>query len=228
MINRRVVEKSDEFDYPYTYSTTPGGTFGWTIADTSAAGAPTYLNTSTEDGGAAGLTLASTSEIENVCLYQNDVLMYDWATIQYIEFIVKGLIAFTSGDTLFFGLSSARNDAIASISEIIAFKLVAATSLTAVVIDTKDGTTAVTNTATGGSLLTTYQKFAFDFSNGLGDVRAFINGARVAAGTTFNLAAITAGHNAQLIVQLQKTATASVSNLEISRVKIQYRVAEGA
>jgi hypothetical protein len=154
--------------------------------------------------------------------------MYDWNLIQYIEWTVKGLIPFVSGDTLFFGLSSARNDAIASISEIIAFKLVAATSLVNVVIDTKDGTTAVSNTATGETMTSSYKKFALDFSNGLADVRAFINGARVAPTKTFNLSAITAGHNCQIIHQIQKTATTNVPNLTISRVKIQYKVAEGS
>jgi hypothetical protein len=228
MINRRVVEKIDEFDYPFTYTTTPTGPFGWRITDTSAAGTPTYLNDTSQDGGAAVLTLEATNEIQNVCLSQNDILLYDWAQIQYVEFICKGAVAFVSGDTVFFGVGNARNDAVASITEKMVFKLVAATSLTAVVIDIKDGTTATSNIATGETLTTAFKSFAFDFQNGLADVRAYINGARVAKGTTLNMSALTSGNNCQLMAQLQKTATTNVPNLTISRVKIRYKVAEGS
>lgn len=225
-VSRQVITKTDNFDRAQAYTTTPAGEFGWTIADTSSSGTPTYLNV-TDDGGAAKLTLESTSEAQNVSLYQNDVLPYDWAKIQYVSFIVKFPVTPTSGDTIFFGLANARNDAIASITEKIAFKLVAATSTSAIVIDTKDGTTAVSNVA-AGSLTTTYKKFLLDFTNGLADVRAYIDGSRVASGTTFNLSAITSGNNCQIIAQIQKTATTAVSALQLSQVQIQYVTADGA
>lgn len=227
MISRQTILKVDNFDRAQAYTATPAGEFGWTIADTSSSGTPTYLNI-TEDGGAASLTLDNTSEAQNVCLYQNDVLPFDWARIQFVEWTVKGLISYVSADQVVFGLGSARNDTIGSISEKILFKLIAATSTTLITIDTKDGTTATTGTATGATLTTVYKKFALDFSNGLADVRAYIDGSRVAAGTTFNLSAITAGHNCQLMAQLQKTSSTNVPNLCISRVAIQYTTADGA
>lgn len=227
-VSRGVITKVDNFDRAQAFTTTPAGDFGWTIADTSSSGTPTYLCV-TEDGGAASLLLDSTSEVQNVCLYQNDVLNYDWAKLQWVEFTVKAHVAFVSGDTFFFGVGSARNDAVASISEKFVFKVVAATSLTNVVIDTKDGTTAVSNVATGASIgADVYKKYVIDFTNGLADVRAYIDGARVAAGTTFNLSAITAGNNCQLMAQIQKTSSTNVPNPYISRVAVCYSYADGA
>lgn len=226
-VNRGVITKYDNFDRAFTPTTTPAGEFGWTLADTSASGSPTMACV-TDDGGALNGTLAATNEIENICLYQNDILPYDWAKIQWVSFIMKAPVAFVSGDTFFFGVGNARNDAVASITEKFVFKVVAATSLTAVVIDTKDGTTAVSNTATGQTMTSTYKKFTIDFTHGLADVRAYIDGARVAASTTFNLSAITSGNNCQLMVQLQKTATTNVPQFQLSQVGIQYSYADGA
>lgn len=226
-VSRKVITKVDNFDRAQSYTTTPAGEMGWTIADTSSAGTPTYANV-TDDGGAVNLTLDNTSEAQNVCLYQNDILPYDLAHIQWVEFIVKAPVAFVSADQVVFGIGSARNDTIGSITNKFLFKLIAATSLTAVTIDTKDGTTAVTGTATGQTLTSTYKRFLIDFTNGLADIRAFIDGSRVASGTTFNLSAITAGQNVQLMAQLQKTSSANVPQLQISRVAIQYTTADGA
>ena len=73
-----------------------------------------------------------------------------------------------------------------------------------------------------------YKKYVIDFTNGLNDVRAYIDGARVASGTTFNLSAITAGDNCQLMVQVQKTSGTNVSNIQVSRIGIQYVTSDGA
>ncbi len=226
-VMRGVVEKVDNFDRAYTPTTTPTGEFGWTLADTSSAGAPTMACV-TDDGGALNCTLASTSEVENMCLYQNDILPYDWRKIQYVEFIMKAPVAFVSNDTFFFGLSSARNDAVASISEKALFKVVAATSLTAVVIDTKDGTTALSNIATGKTMTSTYKSFKIDFTNGIADVRFYIDGERVATAQLFDLSALTAGNNCQIIAQLYKASGTTVPQFQLSRVAIQYTYGDGA
>ena len=226
-VNRYTTLQFDDFNRAQTYTTTPTGAFGWRITVTAAGGTPTYLTTS-QDGGAAVITLAATNEVENVSFTQNDVLNYDWRALQWVEWTVRSSTGFTSGDTCFFGVGNARNDAVASITEKAVFKLVAATSTTAVVIDTKDGTTAISDIATGNTLSSTYKKFTIDFTNGIADVRFYINGARVATSQTFNLSALTSGNNCQLMAQLQKTATTSVSDFQISRVALQYTVAEGA
>ena len=40
---RETVTKVDRFDRAQAFTTTPAGEFGWTIADTSSSGTPTYL-----------------------------------------------------------------------------------------------------------------------------------------------------------------------------------------
>lgn len=226
-VSRGVVTKYDNFDRAFTPTTTPAGDFGWTLADTSSAGAPTMACV-TDDGGALNCTLAADSEVENMCLYQNNILPYDLAKLHWVSFVMKAPVAFVSGDTFFFGLGNARNDAVASVSVKTVFKLVAATSLTAVVIDTKDGTTAQTDVATGQTLTSTYKKFLIDFTNGLADVRFFIDGARVAASTTFNMSGITSGQNVQIMAQLYKASGTNVPQFQLSQVGIQYSYADGA
>jgi hypothetical protein len=226
-VSRYTVTKVDNFDRAQSYTTTPAGEFGWTIADTSTAGTPTYLNL-TEDGGAVKLASDAQNEAQNVCLYQNDVLPFDWAKIQFVEWTLKIPVTATTTETFVWGLGNARNDVIASITEKFLFKVLGSGSLTAVVIDTKDGTTAVTGTATGATLSTTYKKFGIDFTNGLSDVRAYVDGSRVASGTTFNMSALTAGNNCQLMAQIQKTPAADQPTMQITRVAIQYTVADGA
>src|SRR4051812_2881445 len=107
MIDRGVRTVIDNFDRAQALTTTAGMN-GWTIKDTSAAGTPTYL-TITEDEGATKLTLVSTSEEEIVTMYQNDILIYDLRHIKSFWYIVKvaGIEAVT---TLVMGVGSAQND----------------------------------------------------------------------------------------------------------------------
>ena len=72
----------------------------FTIADTSTVGAPTIKGA---DGGGVALTLAATSEIENICLYMGDVLPFSIADIIRVEFIAKLSAAIAS--TVFQGMS---------------------------------------------------------------------------------------------------------------------------
>lgn len=224
---RRVVEKVDEFDKAMTGSTTPQGEFGWTITDTSAAGTPTYACVSADDG-AFNITLANTSEAEIITLSQNDILPYRWDSLQYVEWVVSQPAAADAVTTLFFGVSNARNDALASITEKAFFKVLGSSSTTAIVIDTADGTNTNTSIATGGTMGTTPQRFGMDFTNGLADVRFYIDGARVATGTKFDMSKMTAAHRCQLQLQLQKASGAGVPQAQVSRVFLRYRAFDGA
>lgn len=224
-VQRRVVTCIDMFDRAQAYTTTPGHS-GWTIADTSSSGTPTYLNI-TEDGGAAKLTLASTSEAEIVTLYQNDVLIYDLAQLQNVWYIAKvaGVDAVT---TLTMGVGSARNDTDDSVATNAWFRMEGSVSTTAVVVETDDATTDNDDKATGETLAAVYKKFLIDFSQGLPNVRFFIDGARVATATTFDMSALTAGLNVQPIVQLQKASGTGVPSVTIAEFGVQYKTAYGA
>lgn len=224
-VSRGVRNFEDFFDRAQAFTTTPGQN-GWTIADTSSAGTPTYLCI-TEDGGAAKLTLASTSEAEIVTLYTNDVLPFDLAQIQRTDFIVKvaGIDAVT---TLTFGLGNARNDTDDTVGVNCWFRMEGSASTSNLLVETDDGTTDNDDKATGTTLSSTYKKCSIDFTNGLTDIRFYVDGERVASGTTFSMSAITAGQNVQPIIQLQKASGTGVPSITIAAVCIQYKYAYGA
>lgn len=225
MITRGTAEFCDLFDRAQSFTTTPGMN-GWTIADTSSSGTPTYLCV-TEDGGAATLTIAATSEAENVCLYFNDVLPWDVASLQYVKFVAK-VSGIDSETTLVMGVGSARNDTPDSVATNAWFRIEGSVSTSNVVVETDDAVTDTDDKATGQTLAAVYKTFLIDFTNGLADVRFFIEGERVAAATTFNMSGLTAGLNVQPIVQIQKASGTGVPAVSIALVEAQYRYAYGA
>lgn len=225
MITRGVAEFCENFARAQAFTTTPGQN-GWTIADTSASGTPTYLCI-TEDGGAAALTIASTSEAENVCLYFNDVLPWDLTQLQYIKFVAK-VSGVDSATTITMGVGSARNDTPDSVAVNAWFRMEGSVSTSAVVCETDDGTTDYDDKSTGQTLSSTYKTFSIDFTNGLSDIRFYIEGERVAASTTFTLASITSGQNVQPLIQIQKASGTGTPAITIARVEAQYKYAYGA
>lgn len=206
----------DDFWGADTFSTAGQGT-PWAIADTSSAGTPTYATVSPSATGEVALTLASTSEVENVCLSFGDKLCFDIDNIQRFEARVK-VSGCTSGTTIVWGLQSARNDDTDATTNNAQFKMVGATSTTAVVVETDDGTTDLDDKATGATLATTYKKFVIDFTGGKSDVKFYIDGARVAASTTFTMAAATS--SLQPFFQIQKTSSANTDAVTIDYVKV--------
>ncbi len=219
MIDRGVRTFIDHFDRAQALTTTPGMN-GWNVADTSAAGTPTYL-TITEDEGAMKLTLVSTSENEIVTMYQNDVLPYDLRHLKCLWYIVKvaGIEAVT---TLTLGVGSARNDTEDSVTVNAWFKMDGSVSTTNLVVETDDNTVDNDDKATGTTLSSTYKKLLIDFTAGLQDVRFFVDGSRVAAATTFDMSAVTAGQNVQPIVQIQKASGTGVPSVTIAQFGVQY------
>ena len=198
---------------------------GWTVSDTSSAGTPTYLAI-TEDGGAAKLTLAADSEAEEVTLFHNDVLAFDIRNVKYAKFVaqVAGIDAVT---TLCFGLASARNATPDSVAVNAWFRMQGSASLTNVVVESDDATTDNDDKATGYTLANVYKTFVIDFTNGLKDVRFYIEGERVAAGTTFDLSAVAAGQNVQPYITLQKASGTGTPSVTIALVEIAYNYAYG-
>jgi hypothetical protein len=223
-VSRGVACIEDMFDRAQAFTTTSGQN-GWTIADTSSSGTPTYLCV-TEDGGAAKLTLASTSEAENVCLYFGDVLPLDLAKLQHVEFIVQvaGIDAVTD---VTFGVGSARADDPDTVAVNAFFKIDGSASTSALLVQSDDGTNDL-SAAAGTTLASVYKKCVIDFSQGLSDVRFFVDGERVAASTTFDMSNITAGQNVQPIIQIQKASGTGVGSVTLARFKAQYQYAYGA
>jgi hypothetical protein len=216
----------DTYEHPWDFEgpsaafpTSAAPATPWMVADTSSSGAPTYVR----NAGSAVLTLASTSEIENVCLYHGDGLTYDIDGIQAIEFSVKLGAAFTSGSELVFGLGSARNDTTDSVAANAWFKMVGANSTSAVYCESDDGVNDLDDKATGQTLSTSFKRFVIDFTGGKSNVRFLMdNGSgkltRVAASTTFDMSNYSSG--LQPIVQLQKAANTNVDSVTIDYIVI--------
>jgi len=213
---RDFAEFVDDFWGADTYSTAGQGS-PWAIADTSSSGTPTYAHVSPSATGEIALTLAATSEVENVCLSFGDVLPFDIDNLQRFEARVK-VSGCTTGTTISWGLATARNDTPGSIANRALFRMTGATSTTAVTVETDDATTDSGLIATGATLATVYKEFVIDFTGGKSNVKFLIDGVRVASATTFSLAGFSA--SMQPFFQIQKAANTNVDAITIDYVRV--------
>jgi hypothetical protein len=215
----------DNFDRAQIFSTTPGHN-GWTIKDTSSAGTPTYL-CATEDGGSAVLTIANNTEAEVLTLYQNDVLPFDLRMISHVWWVAK-VAAIQAESTLVLGVANAQNDTADTVGVSAWFRMEGGDSTTALVVETDDVTNNNDDKATGVTLAAVYKKLLIDFTQGLNNVRFFVDGARVAAGTTFDMSDVATGQNVQPFVQSQKSSAAGQPVVTIAQFGITYKWTYGA
>lgn len=195
----------------------------WLVDDTSASGTPTY--TKGGIGGEATLALASTAEVENVCLHHGDDLNFDIDSLKRVEFRIKmGQAAMDTASQVAFGMCSARNDAIDSIAEQACFRVIGADDTTAVVCESDDGSNNNDDVATNQVLADSYKRFVIDFAGGKSDVKFYMdNGdgalSRVASATTFDMSNYSAG--LQPFVQIQKTSDTNTDSVVIDYVHIE-------
>lgn len=208
---------------PGSFTATAADNSPFRIADTSSAGTPTYvLGNTGSDIGALTVTHDNTSEVQNVCVYQSDLLQFDIDDLIRFEARIKmGQAAVNAATTLSFGLISARNDTHTSATALAAFSIVGGTSTTVVYVETDDNVTDTAPVSTGKTLINAYKTFAIDFSNGKSDVRFFIDGNPVATRTTFTMAGYSSGLQAYL--QLQKSAATSTDAVTIDYFRIVAR-----
>jgi hypothetical protein len=200
-----------------TFPTSADPATPWLIVDTSSAGTPTYVRAASE----AVITLASTSEIENLCLAHGNALSFDIDLIQRMQMRVKLGAAFTTGSELVFGLGSARSDTTDSVAANAWFKMVGANSTTLVYCETDDGTRDNDDISSGATLGTTYKEFIIDFTGGKSNVKFYIDGARVASSQLFDMSGYSSG--LQPIIQLQKAANTNVDAVTIDCVSIECK-----
>lgn len=189
-------------------------------------------------GGAMALTLASTSEVENACLYMGDILPYDIDDLIRLEIIAKVSGTLASATSLAFGLASARNDAIDSIDYAALFRAIGNNTI---VLESDDGVNNVDDAAADGATISTaYKRFVIDFATGIKTQSApslslggksnllfYVgnsNGSlrQVGRNTSFNMANY-AG-NLQLFAQLQKTSAADTLTLSLLEFNVEYKL----
>ena len=198
-----------------TFPTSADPATPWLVADTSSAGTPVYTKGTSE----ATLTLAATSEIENVCLSFGDALDFDIDDLIRVEMRVKiSASTMTSGSILAFGLGSARNDTLDSVAANAWFRMEGANSTTLVYCESDDGVNDNDDKSSGVTLGTTYKEFVIDFAGGKSNVKFYIDGQRVASTTTFDMSNYTAG--LQPIVQIQKAANTNANGVVVDYFKI--------
>lgn len=223
MVNREVLQFCDYFNRAQALTTTPGQN-GWTSKATGTT--PTYLVAS-DDGGGMKLTLTSTSENQYATMYQNDVLNFDLARIQFVEMIAR-VTGIDAATVITLGLASAWNATDDTIATNAWFRMQGSASTSALLVETDDGVSDVDDKATGTTLGSTYKTLRIDFTNGLTDVRFYVEGERVAAGTKFDMSGLTAGLNVQPFANVSKASGTGVPTLTIKKFLIQYIEANGA
>jgi hypothetical protein len=198
----------------------------WTVADTSSAGAPTYQVVDDANCGVVQLTLASTTEAENVCLYKNDNQNFLVSSAPIMTCRLQIPVIGTATDDYAWGLWSARNDAIDSVATHMSMRLIGASLK--LYIESDDGTTDKDDKDTGVTLTAaTYYEFKFDTTDQTNlkfFYRAGINGAWVqlvdtaATPATFTWAASTA--KVQPTFQVQKTSASTTPSMLIDYVDV--------
>ncbi len=214
----------DDFVRPLTLSTTPEGGTGWTVKDTSAAGAPTFT-TIDSDSGQLKITLEATDEIQVVTMYHNDIESFLQENIQSVSWdvLVAGIDLLT---VLSVGIASDQADDEDAITESAWFKMEGATSTSNLVVESDDGTNDNNDVATGQTLAGTLKRLEINFEFGVEDVRFYVedsNGqrVRVADGTTFDLSNFTG--RLQPFIQLSKPSGTGIPSVTIDNFRIQYK-----
>jgi hypothetical protein len=214
----------DQFQGHRVYSATAGSNVGhsWLVADTSAAGTPTYAPAA--DGRGLKVDHESTSEVQNLCLYFGDILPWDIDDLIAVRFkLAMNQAAVNAATTFVFGLGSARNATPDSVAANAWFRIQGSVSTTLVVAETDDGTNDNDDIATGKTLINADKNFEINFACGKRDVRFFIDGQPVARATTFDMSNF--GSLLQPIFQLQKTAAVSVDGFVLREIEVEYREA---
>lgn len=177
----------DTTNAPFAYRDTAGATEAY-VADAAS--------------GQVALTLAATNEAELAGIDQAD--QRDWILNQGVNFEarVKLSVLPTTGTVCCIGLCGDHNAAVDTVAESIWFRLDGATG--GLITVEADDTTIETSKVTTGVTVTTSDWVVLRIDcTVITDVKFFINGARVAAGTAFD-ASTTVGLKLQLVARIGK------------------------
>lgn len=216
-------------------ATGSGNASPFVYKDTSASGTPIHAIAS---GVGWQMYFDNTNEVQNVCLYQDDILPYDLDLLVAVRFWCKLKAAQNAAETITIGVGTARNDAPASIADHALFQCAGDGTIDCMtddqVHDTSDTTGALSLSASYWKRLEIrFREGLYNAipptapSGGLSDVHFYADDAnnvlkRICKGTRFDLSSSTA--NVQLIAQIQKTAATSVGGIYIRRIEVDHMI----
>ncbi len=188
-------------------------TIGWTALDTGDA---TELLVANGPNGQIALALAATSEAELAGLSWNDkrTLVLNQGLNLEVRFQLTVLPS-ASTSIAFLGLAGNHNATLDSVAEEIGFR---ADGSGAITVETDDTANETSKVATGTTLLTTDWVVGRIDCTTITDVRFYLNGARVASGTTFDMSTV-AGLVLQPYFRISKASSTSVGTLTIDYVR---------
>lgn len=188
----------------------------WTAIDVSVSGNTTPLVAADAANGIARLPLDSTSEAQRSGLYFGDQRPFVLNQGLVIEMRVALQTLPTLLSEAVWGLAGDDNAVADSVAESIWFK---ADGNGVIVVEQDDGTNTNDDIATGTTLTAgTFAIFRIDCTT-IADVLFFINGANVAAGTTFDMSAV-AGLALQPYASINKASGAGLGVLDVDLVRV--------
>lgn len=183
----------------------------WTLLDTNSGGEALVANGA---NGAANLSLTNSNTIELAGLSWGDQLSLAMAQGLVFEAVVKFTTLPTGAVVAVIGLASATNAAVDNIAESAWFRLDGSGAVT---VENDDGTHETSKIATGVTVTTADRVVLRIDCTDKANVKFFINGNQVAAGTTFNMSA--ANGALQPMVRIGKEAGATtVGTMQVDKV----------
>ena len=147
----------------------------WSTHTTKTAGTPTVSQVSAGSGadtaadGGVNLTLDSTAEVQVATLFMGDVLPYPLASLVSIDFWASLTASIDSHVSAAFGVTGARNDTIASITQRALFRTVGGFSAgnNELLCESADGTNSLTQQDSGLTLAATKRRCRINFMEGI-------------------------------------------------------------
>ena len=188
----------------------------WTAIDVSVAGNTTPLVAADAGNGIARLPLDVTSEAQESGLTWGD----QRPLVLNQGLVFEARIALQTLPTLLseavWGLAGDKNAVADSVAESVWFK---ADGDGVIVVENDDGTNTNDDIASGTTLIAgTFAIFRIDLTT-IADVLFFINGARVAEGTTFDMSAV-AALKLQPYFHIAKASGAGLGVLDVDYVRV--------
>lgn len=187
----------------------------WTKKIVGAA-PPTVAGVADAGGGVVACTLTATSEKQGATLYHDDQRNFDLSKGVVFEARVKPSVLPTGNSELVIGLLGDWADGEDAATYSAFFTLDGSGEI---FCETDDNVTDASATSAVTLAATDWAILRIDFSD-LTDVKFYVNGERVAAGTTFAYAATGANAILQPVAEAYKVSGTGVGTLQVDYIRI--------